>query len=191
MLNNAIDSGGQKMNNKYKFICVILACVLILPMLSACDGIGDGALTSGNVGTVLDNKEEITNAETEPAVTKSDLNTERSSFAQLGKIVQCGVFRYNLSGTMQDRSYPVNDLAEDIYTVLAYGKIDSTSSRKENISDYITVEFTDQDGNVEKYCVWADNYVMKMRVGASGKNTPLGKIRGAYAECEKYCTLIK
>ena len=177
-------------------------------LLQSCDGIGDGALTPGNVGAVLDNKEEITNAEpiteptvtesiendsaeTEPAVTKSDLNTERSSFAQLGKIVQCGVFRYNLSGTMQDRSYPVDSLAEDIYTVLAYGKIDSTSSRKENISDYITVEFTDQDGNVEKYCVWADNYVMKMRVGASGKNTLLGKIRGAYAECEKYCMPIK
>lgn len=195
---------------KYLPIILLLLIALILP---SCAGIGDDALAPGNVGAVLDNKEEITNAEpiteptvtepavtesiendsaeTEPAETKSDLNTERSSFAQLGKIVQCGVFRYNLSGTMQDRSYPVNDLAEDIYTALAYGKIDSTSSRKENISDYISVEFIDQDGNVEKYCVWSDNYVMKMRVGASGKNTPLGKIRGAYAECEKYCTPIK
>ena len=170
---------------KLQFLILILASVLLL---QSCDGIGDGALAPGNAGAVLDNKEEITNAETEPAETKSDLNTERSSFAQLGKIVQCGVFRYNLSGTMQDRSYPVDNLAEDIYTALAYGKIDSTSSRKDNISDYITVEFTDQDGNVEKYCVWADNYVMKMRVGATGKNTPLGKIRGAYAACEEYCT---
>ena len=32
------------MNSKYKFLCVILACVLILPTFSSCAGIGDGAL---------------------------------------------------------------------------------------------------------------------------------------------------
>ena len=80
---------------KLQFLILILASVLLL---QSCDGIGDGALTPGNVGAVLDNKEEITNAEaiteptvtesiendsaeTEPAVTKSDLNTERSSSA--------------------------------------------------------------------------------------------------------------
>ena len=32
------------MNSKYKFLCVILACVLIIPLFSSCAGIGDGAL---------------------------------------------------------------------------------------------------------------------------------------------------
>lgn len=186
------------MNNKYKFLCVILACVLILPMFSSCEGIGDGAMTP-SVGrendddASVDNKEEIKKDEPVSSKTKPlyKRNTERSDFAKLGEVEGCAVFRYNLSGVMQERSYPVSDLAKTLYTDLAYGKLDSGAARNTNISDYITVEFTDTNGKTEKYCVWADNFVMKMRVEISEKNTPLGKIDGAYAQCEQYVLTYK
>jgi hypothetical protein len=186
----------MKMNSKYKFICVILACVLILPVLSSCAGIGDGALTPESGATKITDPpvemtEETKGEETVAIKTEPDLNTERSDFAKLGNVIGCAVFRFNYSGEQQERSYPVSDLAKTLYTDLAYGKLDSNAVRKNTISDYITVEFTDSEGMVEKYCVWADNFVMKMRAGNSMTNTPLGTISGAYAKCEEYVLTYK
>lgn len=180
---------------KYLPIVILLLVALMLP---SCVGIGDGAMIpsierDNDNAVSVDQKEEIKKDETASSKTKSlyKRNTERSDFAKLGEVEGCAVFRYNLSGVKQERSYPSSDLAKTLYTDIAYGKLDSGAARNTNISDYITVEFTDTDGKTEKYCVWADNFVMKMRVEISEKNTPLGKIDGAYAKCEEYVLTYK
>ncbi|MBO5700966.1 MAG: hypothetical protein J6S71_00850 [Clostridia bacterium] len=178
---------------KLQFISLFLLCLMIF---SSCDGIGDGALTPESGATEItappvEITEETKGEETVAIKTEPDLNTERSDFAELGNVIGCAIFRFNLSGEQQERSYPVSDLAQTLYTDLAYGKLDSNAVRKNTISDYITVEFTDSEGTVEKYCVWADNFVMKMRAGNSMTNTPLGTIRGAYAKCEEYVLTYK
>ncbi len=106
------------MNSKYKFLCVILACVLILPVFSSCAGIGDGALFD-NIQTSGDK-----NAEKLP----ENIKTDEMYVAGVGQYVETGreaVFKmYSPGGELQaDLSFGYA-VAKEFYDIIFYSERD-------------------------------------------------------------------
>ena len=97
------------MNSKYKFLCVILACVLILPTFSSCAGIGDGAMFD-NITTGEPN--EITLEPEGVAVAK--LVAYNSDRTVMGKLSLTDADAEELYEYLTDSSNYTNDTETDM-----------------------------------------------------------------------------
>lgn len=154
------------MNSKYKFLCVILACVLILPLFSSCAGIGDGAL--------FDN---ITTGEKkENSVTA--LEVDADAFCQIYPGMSPG-------GTVTTNSVKSLELGLRLLSEEYLTDIDRDAMEK----SYFELIYSGPSG--KHYVIYSDDFVFE-KVNKANLDTndshsvvSLGKLTGAYAQTEE------
>ena len=174
------------MNSKYKFLCVILACVLILPTFSSCAGIGDGALVAGGgisptIQTEpVDTKAVVENTAKAETATKEAL-TIPSTFAMLDEVGHCEISVIVNSNVKNTVSFDNGEAAE-IYRIFSASKIEPTGSKGVDESHCIKVKFTDTNGGYEVFTVSSNNIFYKN----SSTVWISGKIDGVYDKLKGY-----
>ena len=155
------------MNSKYKFLCVILACVLILPVFSSCAGIGDGALFD-NIQTSGDK-----NAEKLP----ENIKTDEMYVAGVGQYIETGreaVFKmYSPGGELQaDLSFGYA-VAKEFYDIIFYSERDLQKEivNPDKNQTYIDLNLyfgSEDDLRLQGgFRIYANDYVEITEVGAA------------------------
>jgi hypothetical protein len=163
------------MNSKYKFLCVILACVLILPLFSSCAGIGDGALFD-NITT--GEPKEIT-LEPEDGIVCKLVAYYAEGKEIMDEAAVEGVEAENIYAYLNDSSEYTNAVDE---VAMSHPYIHVTFEGIEELK--IDLDSNNAVGGIEEYYVYSSDNVDITNVNLDSGRT--GHLEGSYEKLFKY-----
>lgn len=163
------------MNSKYKFLCVILACVLILSLFSSCAGIGDGALFD-NITT--GDPKEIT-LESEDGIVCKLVAYYAEGKEMMDEAVLNGAQAEEIYAYLNDSSNYTNAVDE---VAMSHPYIHVTFEGIEELK--IDLDSNNAVGGIEEFYVYSSDNVDITNVNLDSGRT--GHLEGSYEKLFKY-----